>query len=231
MTDPQAAEPAAIGSTKLAVWDLPTRLFHWALVGLIGFSWWTGEQGENDLHFYSGYAVLTLLIFRLLWGIFGSSTARFSSFVRGPGAVADYLGRMKAWPGVGHTPLGALSVLALLAILFLQVGTGLIQTDDDGLVEGPLAPLVSYDVAEAAHDLHEVSFDLLLVLIGLHVAAILFYRLALGKRLLGAMITGKADLDSPAEPMRPGKGWVAVLCLVLALGLTRWIIAGAPPLG
>ena len=231
MTDPQAAESAAIGSTRLAVWDLPTRLFHWVLVGLIGFSWWTGEQGQNDLHFYSGYAVLTLLIFRLLWGIFGSSTARFSSFVRGPRAVADYLGRMKAWPGVGHTPLGALSVLALLAVLFLQIGTGLIQTDDDGLVEGPLAPLVSYDVAEAAHDLHEVSFNLLLVLIGLHVAAILFYRLALGKRLLGAMITGKADLDSSVEPMRPGKGWVALLCLVLALGLTRWIIAGAPPLG
>jgi cytochrome b len=172
-----------------------------------------------------------MLIFRLLWGIFGSSTARFSNFVRSPRAVAGYLGRMKTWQGVGHTPLGALSVIALLAVLFVQVGTGLIQTDDDGLVEGPLAPLVSYDVAEAAHDLHEVSFNLLLVLIGLHVAAILFYRLVVGKRLLGAMITGKADLDPSTEPMRPGKGWVAVLCLVLALGLTRWIIAGAPPLG
>ena len=231
MIDPEAAEAAAAPSEKLAVWDLPTRLFHWVLVGLIGFSWWTGEQGQNDLHFYSGYAVLTLLIFRLLWGIFGSSTARFSSFVRGPRAVAEYLGRMRSWPDVGHTPLGALSVLALLAVLLLQVGTGLIQTDDDGLVEGPLAPLVSYDVAEAAHDLHEASFDLLLILIGLHVAAILFYRLALGKRLLGAMITGKAKIDSPAEPMRPGKAWVAVVCLVVALGLTRWIIAGAPPLG
>ena len=231
MTDPPAAEPAATGSTRRPVWDLPMRLFHWVLVGLIGFSWWTGEQGQNDLHFYSGYAVLTLLIFRLLWGVFGSSTARFSNFVRGPGAVADYLGRMKSWPGVGHTPLGALSVLALLAVLFLQVGTGLIQTDDDGLVEGPLAPLVSYDVAEAAHDLHQVSFNLLLVLVGLHVAAILFYRLVLGKRLLGTMITGKANLGPSAEPMRPGKGWVAVLCLFVALGLTRWIIAGAPPLG
>lgn len=231
MTDEGAAEAAAATSAKLAVWDLPTRLFHWVLVALIGFSWWTGEQGENDLHFYSGYAVLTLLIFRLLWGIFGSSTARFSSFVRGPRAVADYLGRMRDWPGVGHTPLGALSVITLLAALFVQVGTGLIQTDDDGLVEGPLAPLVSYDVAEAAHDLHEVSFNILLILIGLHVAAILFYRLVLGKRLIGAMITGKATLDPSAEPMRPGKGWVAIVCLVIALGLTRWIIAGAPPLG
>ena len=230
MTDPDAAEVAA-APEAVAVWDLPTRLFHWVRVALIGFSWWTGEQGPEDLHMYSGYAVLTLLLFRLLWGFFGSSTARFSSFVRGPRAVADYLGRMRTWPDVGHTPVGALSVIALLAILFVQVGTGLFQTDDDGLVEGPLAPLVSYETAELAHDLHETTFNLLLVLIGLHVAAIIFYRFALGKKLLGPMITGRAKLDTGAEAMRPGKGWVAVLCLIVALGVTRWIIAGAPPLG
>jgi cytochrome b len=230
MTDPDAAAFTA-APESIAVWDLPTRLFHWVLVGLIGFSWWTGEQGPEDLHMCSGYAVLTLLIFRLLWGICGSSTARFSSFVRGPRAVADYLGRMRNWPGVGHTPVGALSVIALLVILFVQVGTGLIQTDDDGLVEGPLAPLVSYETSELAHDLHETTFNLLLILIGLHVAAIIFYRLVLGKKLLGPMITGKAKLATSAEPMRPGKGWAAVLCLLVALGVTRWIIAGAPPLG
>ena len=229
MTDPDAAEITA-APQAIAVWDLPTRLFHWVLVGLIGFSWWTGEQGPEDLHMYSGYAVLTLLIFRLLWGVFGSSTARFSSFVKGPGAVADYLRSMKSWAGVGHTPLGALSVLALLVLLFVQVGTGLIQIDDVGLVEGPLAPLVSYDTSDAAHDLHETTFYFLLVLIGLHVAAISFYWLALGKKLVGPMITGKAELESATEPMRPGKGWVAVLCLLVALGFTRWIIAGAPPL-
>jgi cytochrome b len=230
MTDPAAAEPAAASPQKIAVWDLPTRLFHWMLVGLIGFCWWTGEQGKDDLHLYSGYAVLTLLIFRVLWGVFGSSTARFSTFVGGPRAVRDYLGRMKSWSGVGHTPLGALSVVALLLLLFVQVGTGLIQTDEDGLVEGPLAPLVSYDVSDAAHGLHEVTFNLLLALIGLHIAAVLFYRFALGKKLLGPMITGRARLDSSAEPMRPGKTWVAILCLIVALGLTRWVIAGAPPL-
>ena len=216
---------------KLTVWDLPTRLFHWMLVGLIGFSWWTAEQGQDDLHFYSGYGVLTLLIFRLLWGFFGSSTARFSSFVRGPQAIADYMGKMKSWPGVGHTPLGALSVIALLGLLFVQVGTGLVQTDDDGLVEGPLASLVSYDVSDAAHDLHEVTFNLLLALIALHIAAIIFYRVALGKKLVGPMVTGKAKLGSSAEAMRPGKGWVAVLCLIAGIAVTRWIIAGAPPLG
>ena len=102
MTDPEAAEAAVAPPAKLAVWDLPTRLFHWTLVGLIAFSWWTGEQGPEDLHMYSGYAVLTLLIFRLLWGVFGSSTARFSRFVKGPGAVADYLRSMKSWAGSGR---------------------------------------------------------------------------------------------------------------------------------
>lgn len=214
---------------RARVWDLPTRLFHWTLVALIAFSWWTAEEKQLELHMYSGLAILTLLLFRLLWGVFGSSTARFAGFVRGPATVFRYLGRMKSWKPIGHTPLGALSVLALLGILFFQVGTGLFQTDDDGLVEGPLAPLVSYDFAEGAHDLHEDSFNVLLVLIGLHVAAILFYRVVLGKRLVGPMISGRTQLDEGVEPMRPGRGWVAVLCLVAALAATRWIIAGAPP--
>ena len=213
------------------VWDLPTRLFHWLLVALIAFSWWSQEEELVDLHMYSGFAILTLLLFRLLWGLFGSSTARFRNFIRGPRTVFGYLREMKTWRGVGHTPLGALSVLALLAVLFFQVGTGLFQTEDDGLVEGPLAPLISFDLAEDMHDLHELGFNLLLVLIGVHVAAILFYRVVLGKKLVGPMITGSAKLEPHVEPMRPGRGWVALLCLIAALALTRWIIAGAPPLG
>ena len=213
---------------QVAVWDLPTRLFHWLLVALIGLSWWSAEEEQLDLHLYSGYAILTLLLFRLLWGLFGSSTARFAGFVRGPRAVLSYLRDPGGWRPIGHTPIGALSVIALLGLLLVQVATGLIQTDDDGLVEGPLAPLVSFETSEAAHDVHDFTFDVLLVLIGLHVAAIIFYRLVLGKRLLGAMITGKAPLDAEAEPMRRGKWWAALLCLAVALAVTRWIIAGAP---
>ena len=228
----EEAQPQPPAETvRIAVWDLPTRLFHWGLAILIGLSWWSGEEENLDLHFYSGYAVLTLLLFRLLWGLFGSSTARFRNFVRGPAAVIGYLRDMKGWRAIGHSPIGALSVVALLGLTFLQVATGLFNSDDDGLVEGPLAPLVSYDFAEAAHDVHEVVFNVLLVFIGLHVAAILFYRLFLGKKLVGPMITGRAALDPDVEPMRPGRGWVAILCLVAALGLTRWIIAGAPPFG
>ena len=214
---------------RVAVWDLPTRLFHWALVALIGFSWWTARNDEVELHIWSGLAVLTLLIFRLLWGFFGSSTARFAYFVRGPRAMLDYVRDTRGWTAVGHNPLGAASVIAMLLVLVAQVGLGLINSDEDGLAEGPLAPLVNSETNELAHEWHHELFDVLLILIGLHIAAILFYRLVLGRKLTKPMITGSAALDPKAEPMRPGKWWVALLCLAFALAVTRWIIAGAPP--
>ena len=211
---------------KVSIWDLPTRLFHWALAGLVGFSWWTAETHRDDLHIWSGMAVLTLLIFRILWGFVGASTARFRNFVRGPRAVFGYL--RGEWRGIGHNPLGAISVIALLGLLIVQVGLGLISSDEDGLVEGPLALLVSARTSDWAADLHEDLFNVLLVLIGLHIAAILFYRLR-GKRLIGPMVTGHGAAEPGMEPMRRAKTWIAVLCLLIALGITRWVIAGAPP--
>ena len=213
---------------RVRVWDLPTRLFHWTLVGLIALSWWTAEEHLDDIHIWSGSAVLTLILFRLLWGLFGSSTARFSSFVRGPKAVAGYI--RGQWRGIGHNPLGALSVVGLLLLIAAQVGLGLFASDEDGLTAGPLASLVSADTSEAATKLHETLFDVLVIFIVLHVAAILFYRIA-GTKLVGPMITGRAQLETGTEPMRPGKAWVAVLCLLIAIGIVRWVLAGAPPFG
>ena len=216
---------------KQRVWDLPTRLFHWTLVIVVALSWWTAENDQQDLHLYLGYGALSLLLFRVGWGLFGSSTARFSSFVTGPASVARYVRDRFHWPVAGHAPLGALSVLALLAMLFIVVGTGLFASDEDGLFSGPLAYLVSISTADLATELHEQLFNVLLVLIGLHVAAILLYRLALGKNLLGPMITGKADLAPGVEPMRPGKWWLALIWLIVAIAIARWIIGGAPPFG
>ena len=144
---------------KVAIWDVPTRLFHWTLAALIAFSWWSAEYHHDDLHIWSGLAVLTLLIFRLLWGVVGSSTARFATFVRGPRAVLAYL--RGGWRGIGHNPLGALSVLALLGLVAVQTGLGLIASDEDGLMEGPLAGLVSLDASGSARDLHEDLFNVL----------------------------------------------------------------------
>ncbi len=231
MTASSSPTEAAAADAALAVpvWDLPVRLFHWTLVALIAFSWWTAENEQVEWHLWSGLAVLSLLFFRLLWGFVGSSTARFGSFVRGPGAVLRYLRSPGEWRGIGHTPLGALSVVALLLLLLVQVGLGLVMSDEDGTVSAPLNHLVSFETAERAGDLHELLFNVLLALIALHVAAILFYRLVLGKRLTRAMVTGRTTTDGETEPMRPGKWWAAILCLLAGIAITRWIIAGAPP--
>jgi len=205
-------------------------LFHWLLAGLIAFSWWTAEYDHLDWHIWSGCAILTLLIFRLLWGFVGSSTARFRSFIRGPKSVVRYL-RGSRWDNIGHTPLGALSVIALLLLLSVQVGLGLIAEDEDGIYFGPLAHLVSTDTSDTAREIHSPNFDLILALIGLHIGAILYYRFARGKRLTLPMITGRARVGAQVPPMQPGKWWAAVLCLAIALGITRWVIAGAPPFG
>jgi cytochrome b len=225
----EGEDAAASPARKVAIWDLPTRLFHWVLVGLIAFSWWTGEEHLYDLHLWSGIAVLTLLIFRILWGLFGSSTARFANFVRGPSAVGDYL--RGTWRGIGHSPLGALSVLALLGLIAIQVGLGLFASDEDGLLLGPLSGFVSADASEEIADLHHDFFDVLLIFIGVHIAAVLFYWIARKQNLIGPMVTGKAELDPESEPMTPGKGWVALLCLVGAIAVSRWILAGVPPFG
>jgi cytochrome b len=211
---------------KQPVWDLPVRLVHWLLAALIAFSWWSVHNHHTDWHIWSGCAILTLLIFRLLWGFLGSSTARFGTFVRGPAHVVRYL--RGQWSGIGHTPLGALSVIALFGAVAIQVGLGLISEDEDGLYTGPLYRLVSTDTSDTARDIHELWFNVILGLIVLHVAAIIFYRLR-GKHLTKPMITGRAVVDPDAAPMRPGKWWVALICLAIGIGVTRWIIAGAPP--
>jgi cytochrome b len=208
---------------------LPVRLVHWLLAALIAFSWWSVHNHHTDWHIWSGIAILTLLLFRLLWGLVGSSTARFARFVRGPRAIAAYL--RGEWSGAGHTPLGALSVVAMFLAVAVQVSLGLISEDEDGLYAGPLSALVSIDASDKARDIHEFWFEyVILPLIVLHVAAILFYRLR-GRRLTKAMITGRGQIPAGMEPMRRGKWWVALICLALAFGVSRWVVAGAPPFG
>jgi cytochrome b len=217
---------APLSAQKRLVWDLPVRLVHWLLASLIAFSWWSVNYHHTDWHIWSGIAILTLLIFRFLWGLFGSSTARFGHFVRGPSHVLRYI--RGEWSGIGHTPLGALSVVAMFAAVAVQVGLGLISQDPDGLYLGPLSGLVSSDTSDKARDLHELWFNVILGLIVLHLAAVAFYRLRLGQKLTNPMITGKAAVEPGVAPMRPGKWWVALICLAVAFAIARWVIAGAP---
>lgn len=232
-TTESGAEPDPVEEATLAVpvWDLPVRLVHWLLVILIAFSWWSAENRELDWHFRSGMAVLFLVLFRILWGLFGSSTARFSSFVRGPSGVSDYLRRAGEWTGVGHTPLGALSVIALLGLIALQVGLGLFLSDEDGVVSAPLNRLVDFETAELARELHETLFNVLLGFIILHVAAILYYRVARGRNLVGPMLSGRARMPAGTQGMAAAPVSRLILCLVVAGLLCWWIWSGLPPLG
>jgi cytochrome b len=211
------------------VWDLPVRLFHWSVVLLIALSWWSAEKSLDRVHFWSGHGLLFLLVFRILWGFAGSSTARFATFVRGPAAILAYL-RDGGDGRPGHSPIGALSVLAMLLALLVQISTGLVQIDEDDFVEGPLARLVGYDTSILAHDLHEWSFNLLLALIALHLLAIAYYHLVRGRSLVRPMVTGRAALPDGASPMTPAPKGRLAACAAAAFLLTGGVAAAGQAL-
>ena len=228
MTEEAPASLAA--ASKQKVWDAPVRLFHWLIVFLVAFSWWTAEEGELQWHFWSGLAVVGLIVFRIYWGFAGPETARFARFVRGPGDVVSYVAKLfdKDYrASFGHNPLGALSVIAILFALAAQVGLGLFASDTDGLESGPLSRYVSYEFSRAAANLHEDAFDILLWLIVLHVAAIAFYLIVKRINLVGPMITGSrasGDVQGPAAGIAPVPLWRFGLGVVISLAIV-WLIA------
>ena len=208
--------------SRIAVWDLPIRLFHWLTVLLIPALWWTAETLRLDLHLLLGEIILGLLLFRIIWGLIGSSTARFTGFVRGPRTILAYLRGRKA-AGVGHNPLGALSVLLLLFLIANVVGLGLFASDEDGLAPGPLSHLISYDASRILAERHEQMFWMLVALIAVHVAAILFYLVVKRDNLVGPMVTGSREGEAGAAPMVGAPAWRFLLAAALAAGLT-WAI-------
>lgn len=179
---------------EVRVWDLPVRLFHWALALLLVFQLVSGKLGGAWMkwHAYFGYAVLALVIFRILWGFGGSTLARFAAFVKGPVATWRFARRLfsrEAVPQLGHNPLGGWMVLALLAAFAFQVGTGLFSNDGYD-VEGPFAPRVSLELSDQLSRLHRSNAWVLLALVGVHLAAVVFHRLVKRENLFGAMVTG-----------------------------------------
>ena len=211
------------------VWDLPVRLFHWSLVLLVLASWLTAELGLLELHFYSGYALATLVLFRLAWGLFGPRYARFGSFVAGPRRVYREL---RGWlrgntePGAGHTAPGGWMILALLALLAAQVATGLVNSHD-GLEAGPWYWAAPGEVRALGETWHARLFDGLLALSGVHIAAVLLYRLRPGIDLIGPMITGR---KATAGPAIPGSRLPLAGALLLAAAAAVWLlVSSAPP--
>jgi cytochrome b len=209
---------------RVKIWDWPTRLFHWLLVVLIPLQWWTAENDLMDVHMLAGIAVAALLLFRLVWGLIGSSTARFANFLKGPRAVVSYLNGRAAHV-LGHNPLGGWSVVAMLTLLSAQVGLGLFASDEDGLNSGPLSDLISYEASERAGEIHEQLFDVIAIVIALHVAAIIGYALFKRQNLVGPMLVGSGDAPEGAEPMRAaGRGRLA-LALLLAAAAAWWLFS------
>jgi len=214
---------------SITVWDLPTRLFHWSLLLLIAACWWSStEDGDIDWHLRCGYAVLALLLFRLGWGICGSTSARFASFVAAPRAVLAYLAGLRRHdntPQVGHNPAGGWMVLALLGTVLAITATGLCA-NDDMMTEGPFAQLVGKELSDLLTGWHETGFYGLLALVGLHLAAILFYLLVKRENLVRPMLDGIKQLPAAIAPpqLRQASIRLALLVAAAAAG-TAWLLA------
>ena len=199
--------PCTNDSTSIKVWDLPIRVFHWGLVITLCVSAYTGLKGgftEMDFHMQSGMVALALVAFRIGWGVLGSHYARFTQFVRGPRAVLQSIRAPVDAPG--HSPLGALSIIALLVSLLVQISTGLFANDDI-FTEGPLASWVTYETSRQLTAIHETNIWILGGLIALHLSAISYYELRRGKRLILAMVSGRqpAEAGSPEADDTVGK--------------------------
>lgn len=211
---------------RLYVWDLPLRLFHWLLLGLVAAATISGQTGGNAMEWHGrfGVALVGLLVFRLTWGLIGSSYARFRTFVRGPSAVIAYL--RGEWSGNGHNPLGALSVLAMLLLLTVQVLSGLFANDDIAF-RGPYADVVSAHVSALLTGLHKRNFWLLALLIGAHVAAIAYYARIKRENLLTPMIVGYQPVKR-LDAATAERGGAAALLLALAIAVgSAWFASGA----
>ncbi len=211
---------------QIKVWDLPVRLFHWVLVALILVAWTTQEFNYMDWHVWTGYAILTLLLFRLIWGLIGSDTARFVRFLRSPLAALAHLRhitRREADHEIGHNAAGGWMVLAMLTLIGIQAGTGLFA-NDDGDTEGPLMHLVSKDQSDWLSHIHSLNFTLIEIAIGLHLTAIVAYAMLKRQNLVRPMLTGVKPMpDSMAAPRLVSPLW-GLVALAVAAGVVAGIL-------
>jgi cytochrome b len=228
------APTARAGARRVLVWDLPLRVFHWSLVAAVAAAVVTGELGGAWMvwHGRAGLLIVGLLVFRVVWGVVGSATSRFTHFAPSPARVVAYLrGR---WRGVGHNPLGALAVFALLGLLSLQVATGLFGTDDIAFA-GPLNHLVDDTLGARSTGWHRVLAYALFALLALHLLAIAFHVVVKRHRLIRPMISGVLDVDAGTPLPRPVRGGTRFGLLVAvslaAVGVLALAGAGETPTG
>jgi cytochrome b len=217
---------------RIRVWDLPTRLFHWLLAACVIGSVVSAKVGGNAMvwHFRLGYVILSLLAFRLVWGLVGGHWSRFARFVYSPATLLRYLrGKATAaeYLDVGHTPTGALSVFALLTILLVQVGTGLVA-DDEIANTGPLIRFVSGATSSAATSWHKGYGQWIIIgLVVLHVLAVVFYLVKKRQNLVAPMLSGDKSLPEgvPASGDGPATRGLAAALMAACAGGVAWLVS------
>lgn len=183
----EAADYERSRSRRTLIWDWPVRVVHWLFVLGVIAAYVTAKSGLTDWHARIGATLLGLLVFRIVWGFVGSHHARFAHFFPTPHRIRSYA--RGEWRGHGHTPLGALSVFALLLLLAAQIATGLLSNDDIAF-QGPLVAYISKSTSDAVSAWHERIFYTLLAFILIHIAAVVFYAVVKKKNLLTPMLTG-----------------------------------------
>lgn len=216
----------------VSAWDWPVRLCHWSFALLVPAMWYTAENSIWGWHLRLGHALLAVLIFRIIWGFVGTRTARFASFVKGPGAVLGYLrGHWDARRNIGHSPLGALSVLALLGVMLAQVSMGLFAGDPFDGATGPLNGLVSISTADFLTDTHEWFYWVVIGMVGVHLSAIAFYGFVRMDDLIGPMVSGSKMMPDDVDGIGKAPGLRALGALAAGIGVAVWVWFGAAGLG
>jgi cytochrome b len=225
-----------MAARNIYVWDLPVRFFHWMLVVLMAVSYFTGRAGGDwmKFHFWSGYAILTLVIFRIAWGFVGSTTARFSNFLKGPAAGIAHLREMFLPDGpreAGHNPVGGAMVIVLLFAVLAQAAAGLFAVDTDmGMVNGPLARLIADPTAEKVSAFHKFWVNVLIVLVAVHVLAAIVYLAWKRQNLIGAMFTGRKPEHHVVAPGTPppvlafASNGLALSLLIVSAAIVYFIV-------
>jgi cytochrome b len=207
---------------KIRIWDLPTRLFHWLLVMAVIGSFVSVKLGGNAMiwHGRFGYIVLALIFFRLIWGFVGTHHARFAQFIKSPKAILAYLKNPAETPG--HSPLGAISVVVLIALFLAQALAGLFASDDIAF-DGPLVRYVASTWVELLTSFHRLNEWVLLTLVGIHLGAILYYKYAKRINLISAMITGDKEWSDTAPLVQDdSKVRLKAMAILIAIALIMY---------
>lgn len=225
---------AGTGTTSIRVWDMPTRVFHWLLASCVIGLVVSAKAGWMDWHARLGYAAMALLIFRLVWGFIGGHWSRFAAFTYAPASLAAYLrGSAPLAHRIGHSPLGALSVFALLAVLVAQVATGLIS-DDEIAFTGPLNRFVASATALAATSYHRQIGQWLVIALGvMHIVAVLFYLWRRREDLISPMLHGDKPIGTAQAPGLPAsrddaRARLLALVVMALSAVVTWAVVTLP---